>query len=69
LSGSDEETAATLHTAMAATTAALAGQQRHHCEHQCYNNRSIGKATAFDSPTHGNRISCEFTCQSQGKDQ
>jgi hypothetical protein len=54
---------------MAATTAALAGQQRHHCEQQFYNNRSIGKATAFDSPTHGNRISCEFTCQSQGKDQ
>jgi len=61
---------------MATTTAALAGQQRLHCEQQCYNSRSIGTATAqhrhsigtataFDSPTHGNRISC----QSQGKDQ
>jgi hypothetical protein len=55
----------TLTYGMATTTAALAGQQRLHCKQQCYNNRSIGTATAFDSPTHGNRISC----QSQGKDQ
>jgi hypothetical protein len=66
----------TLTYGMATTTAALAGQQRLHCEQQCYNSpsigtataqhrHSIGTATAFDSPTHGNRISC----QSQGKDQ
>jgi hypothetical protein len=56
----------TLHTAMATTTnAALLGQQRHHCEQQCYNNHSI----ALPCPTHGNSISGEFTCQSQSKDQ
>jgi hypothetical protein len=32
---------------MAKTTVALAEQQRHHCEQQCYNSRGIGKATAL----------------------
>ena len=68
-SSSGKETAAPLHTAWpqqqrhwrgnsaftANSNATTTAQHRH----------SIGTATAFDSPTHGNRISC----QSQGKDQ
>jgi hypothetical protein len=56
----------TLRYGMATTTTALAGQQHHHCEQQCYNNRSIGTATAFDSPTHGNCLSCEIVGLIQG---